>query len=102
MADRVLKKTISTFKTAATYTPADLSTPYSIDGVFNQAYQSTDPDTGVVVTSIHPIFGIRLADLTAAPVEGDQVTVTGYGTYKVLDSQRDGEGGATLTLHKIG
>lgn len=101
IADRVLQKTIKTFKTQAIYTPAVGSASYTLDGVLNRPFQSVDPQTGASVTSIHPTFGVRLADLTADPAEGDELAI-GSDTYLILDFQRDGEGGAILTLHREG
>lgn len=68
-------------------------------GVFNDAWQEVDPDSGAVISSNRPVIGIRLADLSAAPTAGDRVRVRGI-EYLVKDSQRDGEAGAILMLQK--
>lgn len=102
MADRVLKTTIATFKTAGTYTrAADPGTPIAIDGVFDKPNRQVDPQTGAAVESVQPSFGIRLADLPAEPESGDGVTVNGV-QYQVISVEEDGQGGAKLVLHRQG
>lgn len=101
MADGVLKTTISTFKTQATYTRVANGATTAVAGVFDNAHQSVDPQTGAQVTSTQPTFGIRLADLLAAPDSGDTVTI-GATVYRVIDTQPDGQGGSTLILHRNG
>lgn len=105
MADRALKTAIQTFKTSATYIPGTGAAQYAVVGVFNKPYEGVDPETGALVTSTHPTFGVRLADLAAIPASGDKVTIAsgfGVGTYRILDSREDGQGGAELTLHREG
>lgn len=51
------------------------------------------------VSSLKPILKIRLADLTATPVELDTVTVNTI-LYTVRDSQNDAHGNAVLILEK--
>ena len=102
IADRALQKAIKAFKIAAIYTPEGrLTAPYALDGVFSKPAQSVDPQTGVMISTSHLTFGVRLADMTEEPREGDELTI-GNVTYRVLDAQGDGEGGSSLTLHKIG
>lgn len=67
--------------------------------IFDNEYQVVDPNTDTVVSSNVPRLGIKLADLPFKPIQGDQVTI-GSTLYKVIDSQEDGQGGASLLLHK--
>lgn len=105
LADMALKAGIGTFKTAGTYTrAADPGNPISLNGVFDRVHKAVDPETGAVVDSRTPTFGIRKADLPAEPDAGDELEIAAgqfSGTYEVLDSQEDGQGGTMLTLRKI-
>lgn len=75
----------------------------SIDivAVFNDQHTAVDPDTEQVVASNVITLGVKLSDLPAAPVKGDKVSVTKRGkTYRVSDSQEDGQGWTELYLHE--
>jgi hypothetical protein len=100
--DRALKTAIGAFKSSATYTRALApSSPIVLNGVFDVPHQSVDPQTGVPVQSTQPRFGIRLADLPAVPASGDQLVRAGV-TYRVLEVEEDGQGGAELILGVVG
>jgi hypothetical protein len=47
------------------------------------------------------VLFVRLADLTGAPVRGDEVEIGGV-RYKVFDIEADSEGAAVLRLRKSG
>jgi hypothetical protein len=102
LADLALRAGVRTFKTAGIYTrAADQDNPISLDGVFDRVHKSVDPETGASVDSRTPTYGIALDDLPAAPDAGDQLEIeTGRfaGTYEVLQSQEDGQGGTMLIL----
>jgi hypothetical protein len=102
-ADRTLKTAIQTFKTPGTYVRASApSSPIALDGVFSRQNQLVNPQTlGVGVDSNRPTYGIRRADLPAAPNEGDEVIVSAV-TYQVIQVIEDGEGGIELVLNKVG
>lgn len=72
---------------------------YPTTGIFNEIYQSVDPDTGAIVQSYRPNLGVRLQDIPAEPVAGDKVVVRSV-TYRVQECQPDGEGNLHLLLHK--
>lgn len=79
-----------------------------VPAVYREHYESVDPDTGVPVTERRPHIGVRLSDLGAEPRAGSGQPedladeFDGRGSrWRVYDSQVDGEGGATLFLHKI-
>jgi hypothetical protein len=98
LADLALKAGINTFKTTGTYTrAADPGNPISLRGVFDKVNQVVDAETGAQVDSLQPTFGIRLADLPAAPAKGDTLLIKGQ-LYNVDYSQEDGEGGSALVL----
>lgn len=97
--ERLLGVAMSTFggKDPVTYTPVTGS-PKEIKAIFDAEFQSIDNKTGLPLSSTQPALGVRLSDLPAAPRKGDHVTVKGT-TYKVMESQPDGQGGALLLLH---
>lgn len=71
-----------------------------INAVFDRDYQAVDPDTERVISSNQPMIGVRLRDLPAKPCKGDHVVI-GEEEFKVIDSQEDGQGGASLFLHVV-
>lgn len=76
------------------YTPVSGS-PVTIRGVFSQSYVEVEQ-----VQSLKPTLFISLTDLVDEPRRGDQVTVD-TDTYRVLVSQPDFAGGATLILQAV-
>ncbi len=50
---------------------------------------------------VYAVLFVRVADLPAAPVRGDEVE-TGGVRYKVFDIEADAEGAAVLRLRKAG
>jgi hypothetical protein len=50
---------------------------------------------------VYAVLFVRLADLPAAPVRGDEVEIGGV-RYKVFDIEADAEGAAVLRLRKAG
>lgn len=73
---------------------------YVITAIFDREYEAIDPDTQVVVSSSAPRIGINLNELNIKPDKGDKVLIQGE-IFTVYDSQEDGQGGATLFLHKL-
>lgn len=73
---------------------------FTIMAVFDRAFEQIDPDTEEVVASNIPMIGIKLADLPFKPDRLDEVRIEGE-RFEVTDSQEDGQGGATLALHRM-
>lgn len=72
-----------------------------IKAVFDSEFLEVDPDTEALVSSFSPRIGVRLSDLQGKPAKGDSVIIIDSGKrFRVTDSQEDGQGGATLLLHK--
>lgn len=99
--DQVLTIAADTFGRGRviTYVPA-IGAPYGLArGIFANAHVAVDIGSGVDNSMLAPTLGVRLSDLATKPRKGDRVTVDGV-TYKIIDSQEDGEGGSTLILQK--
>jgi hypothetical protein len=71
-----------------------------IMAVFDNNFEVVDPNTETVVSSNHPRIGVKLADLLELPKKNDRVEF-GRDMYKVVDCLEDGQGGASIWLHKI-
>lgn len=82
----------------ATYLPA-VGSPVSIRGVFGSTHVEVNVGQVAPMSSLAPSLGIKLSDLPLRPKKGDRVTVAGT-TYRIIDSQEDGEGGALLILQR--
>lgn len=93
--DSVFKIVNKVFGTSSTYTYLSSGLTYTIKGVFDNAYVEING-----VSTRKPIFKIRLADLTATPVEGDTILISSV-SYKIMDSQPDGVGTSILILEKV-
>lgn len=98
LADRALQKVCTMLGDEVTYNPS-VGSPVTINGVFNRQFVEIDPNTGQAIATNQPNLLVRLADLSSAPTLADTVTVNGV-SYKVIDSQEDGEGGSLLLLHR--
>jgi len=71
----------------------------SIEAVFDRDFQAVDPDTEALISTNQPMIGVRMRDLPAKPLKGDEVVI-GEETFRVVDSQEDGQGGASILLHR--
>jgi hypothetical protein len=68
----------------------------SVRAVFHPAREAEDASPGV-----YAVLFVRLADLAAPPVRGDEAEIGGV-RYKVFDIEADAEGAAVLRLRKAG
>ncbi len=66
----------------------------AVRAVFQPAREAEDASPGV-----YAVLFVRLADLPASPVRGDEVEIEGV-RYKVFDIEADAEGAAVLRLRK--
>lgn len=73
---------------------------FTIKAVFDRDAIQVDPSTEEVVASNLPKIGIKLAELPGRPEQGDRVDIEKESFY-VTDSQEDGQGGASLLLHRM-
>jgi len=79
----------------------------SIRLIFDNVFEQVDPDTETIIASNQPVAGIKLADLKKSPEKGDCIVMQkrapekGRQTFRIVDSQEDGHGGAALLLHKV-
>lgn len=72
---------------------------YSIKGIFDNEYEAVDAQTEQVTSSNQPVLGINLHGIKFHPRQGDKVKIRNL-TYHIIDVREDGQGGATLFLHK--
>lgn len=68
----------------------------AVRAVYQPAREAEDASPGV-----YAVLFVRVADLPAAPVRGDEVEIGGV-RYKVFDIDADAEGAAVLRLRKAG
>jgi hypothetical protein len=97
LANRVMRAAVREMGDSISYSRGDAS--YSVRGLFSNGYTGVDPDTGQPVSMNQPMLTVPLADLPIVPKAGDFVTVRGL-TYRVRDTQEDGEAGVHLLLHR--
>jgi len=103
LRDGVQRAAISAFALSepATY-KAQGGAPQSVRVIFRDQHSSLDVADGASVTTVAPVAHVRLGDLQASPIEGDELYVPGKSaTYQVRDPQPDGEGMVKLVLVKI-
>ena len=89
---------MDTFGESVTHTPADGGDAQTVTGVFANQHVAV-LQGGVEVVTTRPTLGIKLSDFDSEPVQGDTLTINSV-TYKVSEVDKDGEGGATLILHR--
>ncbi len=85
---------VSTFGREVLYLPQS-GGQATVRAVFQAVREAEDASPGV-----YAVLFIRLADLAAAPVRGDEVE-TGGTRYKVFDIEADAEGAAVLRLRQV-
>ena len=72
---------------------------YNIRGIFDNEWEAVDADTEQVTSSNEPVLGINLHKIQITPRQGDKVKIRNL-TYGIIDVREDGQGGASLFLHK--
>ena len=98
----VLAPCLDVFGEPVTYTPV-AGSPFPISGVFDNAYRDVSQgEFGTDVISVYPVLGVNLADFSAPPIQGDQLTIASNGkTYAVREPRPDSHGGALLILNYL-
>jgi hypothetical protein len=86
---------VDTFGREVLYLP-EAGGAATVRAVFQPAREAEDASPGV-----YAVLFVRLADLHAPPVRGDEVEIGGV-RYKVFDIEADAEGAAVLRLRKAG
>jgi len=84
------------------YAPA-AGAPFTISGVFDEAYGQVEIVEGAPVSSVVPVLGVRLSAFGATPPDtGDRLTISRTGTvYAVSNVKPDGHGWAQLSLNWV-
>lgn len=72
---------------------------WQIKGIFQDAYRSVDPETGMAVTTQQPVLGVNFSTLPTRPKNGDTIQARGLN-YRIRDIQVDGHTGMTIFLHR--
>lgn len=96
--DRVLKHCTNTFGEVVTYYPKRGGS-YKIEGIFDNDFETVDPETEQLVSSNLSMLGVNLNDLNFEMKINDMVQVRNL-RYKIMEVREDGQGGASLILHK--
>jgi hypothetical protein len=97
LTGQILDACTAAFGETVEHRPA-VGSAYSTTGIYSE--RGTEVDGPLVVQTNAPALGIKLADFTVTPKAGDRVYLRST-VYKVARVDPDGEGGATLHLHKV-
>lgn len=97
--DRVLKHSMATFGRDVTFYPKSGGV-YKLRAIFDNDYEAVDPDTEQLISANQPALGVNLNDVSFEIKQGDRVLVDDV-LFKIIDKREDGQGGATLLLHKV-
>lgn len=106
-ADGVMKACTDAdaFGEEVSYTPSKSSpgtSALAIRGVFSAAHEVIDMSGDAPISAVAPALGIRLSDFGGiVPAQGDKPVVVRGRSYKVYDTQPDGQAGMTLILKEI-
>lgn len=96
--NRILSHSVRVFGEEVTFYPKT-GKVYKRRAVFDNEYQTVDPDTERLVSTNQPALGVNLNDFPVVPSKGDEVHVRGV-RFLVVEKQEDGQGGAVLLLHR--
>ena len=102
LTSKVLDHCLSVFeeKEKVKYRPLSGGT-FTIRGIFDETWKEVDPETDVILSSTQPNLGIKLDELgSIKPLTNDTLIVRNE-EFRVTDVLEDGQGGATLFLHRI-
>jgi len=97
--DRILSKSMDKFGETVKFYPKSGGF-FEVEAIFDNEASALDLDTEQVVSVNQPRLGVNLNDLEFDVRQGDKVVVRGV-EYKIQDKIEDGQGGATLELHKV-
>lgn len=97
--DRILSKSMDVFGELVKFYPQSGGV-FSVKAIFDNEASALDLDTEQVLSVNQPRLGVNLNDLEFDVRQGDKVVVRDV-EYKVQDKVEDGQGGATLALHKV-
>lgn len=105
MAARMLGVAVRTFSHATPDRVSDVvympraGSPYPVSGVFNAAHVFADISGEVPISTVKPVLGVQLSEISGNVQKGDRVRV-GSTVYVVDNFQKDGEAGALLVLYE--
>jgi hypothetical protein len=98
--DRILTRSVETFGEWVVFYPKKGGSK-RVRAIFDNEYRLVDPNTEQSVSGNQPALGLNLNDVPQEiVVNEDQFEVRGT-RFRVVDKQEDGQGGATLLLHKV-
>jgi hypothetical protein len=81
------------------YLPATTA-PFSITGIYDEAYVEVDPASGMGVTSAKPVLGVQLSQFPVPPEQGDRLVIIRTGEpFYVKEVRPDSHGAAKLMLN---
>lgn len=97
--DRLLRNCLKTFGVPVKYGRG--AVVIEITGVFDNNNLEVDINTGVPVSTISPVLGVRVADLPDGRAQkNDRAEVNGV-MYRVVNFKPDSHGGAKLVLQEV-
>lgn len=99
LVNRVLKHSTTAFGEEVTFYPK-AGRVFKVRAIFDNSYQALDPDTERVVSVNQPALGVNLNDLPEEIQIHDEVVIRKI-RFRIVDKQEDGQGGATLLIHKV-
>lgn len=106
--DLVIGPALDVFGQAVTYRPAN-GAAMSITAVFDREFLDYDADSDAArmvgapgnISATRPVLGVRLSDFLTAPAQNDTLTVSGLGSFKVMEVRSDSHGWAKLLLNNL-
>lgn len=97
--NNILRHCTNNFGEEVTYFP-QTGGSIKIRAIFDNDYETIDPETEQLVSTNAPILGVNLNDLNFEMKINDQVQVRNL-RYNVVEVREDGQGGAQLILYKL-
>lgn len=97
--DRILSKSMEVFGELVKFYPQSGGV-FEVKAIFDNEASALDLDTEQVLSVNQPRLGVNLNDLKFDVRQGDKVVVRGV-EFRVQDKIEDGQGGASLHLHKV-
>lgn len=101
MRERAHKVAQNTFGQAVTYHP-QAGPSYATRGIYLDEHTEHDETGRAGISTVGPTLDVQLSEMDTDPDIDDELVIDASGQrYRVLDTQRDGQGGSRLHLQEM-
>jgi len=98
-ASMILIATTRVLSEKFTYHSSETSLDYPLNAIYNETFETIDPETEMTISSDEIAIDIRLINLPITPRQGDEITrIDNSLIFIIKDVINDGQGGSSLIV----